>query len=257
MFDLNLLLPHGLDKLLNYRKRFRSLNLPSTYSLFREYRNAIEGSLIEMLPMDARKELKLVIDVGANLGSWCSAIALLTKAKKIIAYEPDPDIFSQLQQNIQRFPNILCKNIALGSSVKKVSFNVERMHQLSSMLTISNEGRNIHGISQDNSKQITVSMTTLDNDLKEYDEISLLKIDVQGYEHEVLLGAKEVINKTKVLMIEVHYHPYYKDSLSFEDLWGLIRSIAPMKMWGISNPHCLPSGRPVWADAVFVQKDIT
>jgi Methyltransferase FkbM domain len=94
---------------------------------------------------------------------------------------------------------------------------------------------------------------TLDEDLRNRAEISLLKIDVQGYEPQVLKGAQAILKRTKILMIEVTYSSYYHGDMQFADLHRLVTSIAPFRLWGISAPHCAPSGKPMWADAVYVQ----
>ncbi|MDP3183522.1 MAG: transposase [Desulfobaccales bacterium] len=60
----------------------------------------------------------------------------------------------------------------------------------------------------------------------------------------------EDCNDADFLRIE----PYYDGALPFGDLFNLITSLAPMKLWGISQPHCLPSGIPIWADAIFTRK---
>jgi hypothetical protein len=53
-------------------------------------------------------------------------------------------------------------------------------------------------------------MTTLDRLLADLSEISLLKIDVQGYEKVVLAGARESLAKTMFLLIELNYMPQYE-----------------------------------------------
>ncbi len=69
----------------------------------------------------------------------------------------------------------------------------------------------------------------------------------------IAAGARAVLNRTRALMIEVTFTSYYRDDLQFSDLNRLITSLAPFRLWGISAPHCAPSGKPMWADAVYVQ----
>jgi FkbM family methyltransferase len=197
--------------------------------------------------------LECVVDVGANVGIWSVAIARLTGAKQIIAYEPIPNVFERLQENTWQYPQIHCEQSAVGASSGQVTLNVERVHQLSSVLKMRDETRNMHGTSQDMTEQIVVPMTTLDDALSDCDEVSLLKLDVQGYEPEVFAGARTVLKRTRILMTEITYAPYYHGDLQLESYLDLIRSLSSLRLWGISAPGCSPLGRPMSADAIFVQ----
>jgi FkbM family methyltransferase len=211
-------------------------------------------SLVEMIMPKIEKTLDIVIDVGANLGEWSVAITALIDPKKIIAYEPIPEVFTQLISNTRDYNHILCKQSAIGSFVGNIDLNVFSSHQLSSVLNLQDRAYDIHKILGDRPKIVNVPITTLDDDLADYDDIAILKVDVQGYEAEVFKGAQQVLNRTRILITEIFYQPYYDGALASGELFNLITSLAPMKLWGISEPHCLPSGIPIWADAIFTRE---
>jgi FkbM family methyltransferase len=239
---------------MDYRNRFQMLNLPAQFSLNRKYRQALETSRLDMLPASVRDSLSCVVDVGANIGEWSTGIAKLTKASKIIAFEPVPDVFKLLEENTKNFPQISCINSAVGSIVGQISMNVEKAHKLSSVLALRDELRAVHDITGDTPQQVIVPLTSLDHALRDYEEITLLKIDVQGYEPEVLVGAQAVLRRTKALMIEAVYTPYYHGDVQFDTLHRLITDSTPLKLYGISKPSCAPAtGQPMWADAIYVQ----
>jgi FkbM family methyltransferase len=254
VFNFKSLLPEGLVRLLEYRRRFAALRFPGHFYWFRKYRNALEVSKIEMVPAQYRQRLQCIVDVGANLGEWSIAMALFTPARKIIAYEPVPEVFNHLKEFAKPHSQIQCIQSAVGSYIGRTRINLEDIHQLSSLLAITDEGRTFHSIEHTQSKQIEVPITTLDHDLRDYDEISLLKIDVQGYEPEVLKGARDVLQRTLILMVEIFYTPYYNGAASFEELLQLITSVSPMKLWGITGPAVAKDGKPIWADAIFVRQ---
>ena len=56
-----------------------------------------------------------------------------------------------------------------------------------------------------------VKLDTLDNLLHEFKRIDLLKIDVEGHELDVLKGAKNCLNRTKIIMIEIHHSKQYSN----------------------------------------------
>jgi FkbM family methyltransferase len=255
MVDLSLLLPEGYIRLRTYRRRFRALGLPASWSFRRDYREALEVSQVELLP-DPVSPMECVVDVGANVGRWSAGISRLTRISKLIAFEPVPDVFHRLRLNTAAFPHIQCVQAAVGASVGQVVMNVERMSELSSVLPITREGRRFHDLDESRQERIVVPVTTLDDALREYDEISLLKLDVQGYEAEVLKGAHRTLKRTRVLMTEVLYAPYYQGASAFDDLYRLITSIAPFRLRVVSDPKRSAEGLPLWADAVFVLDEI-
>ena len=255
MSGLKYLMPAALVRLWEFQQRFRTMGLPENWARSQKYRKALDMSEIELIPAASIPTLKCVVDVGANLGEWSIGIALLTRAKEIIAYEPVPQLFEQLQNKVKPYPQIRCVNCSVGATVGQVEINVHQRHQLSSVLMIQDEARRVHGMEQDVAVPVCVPLTTLDEDLRDRTEISLLKIDVQGYEPQVLEGARAILKRTEVLMMEVTYSSYYQGDMQFADLHRLVTSIAPFRLWGISAPHCAPSGKPMWADAVYVRVD--
>ncbi len=253
MPNLSYFMPSGLVRLKNFERRFRALGLPPSWARSRIYRKALEETQLELIPKSLLSSLECVVDIGANVGDWSVGVALLTSARKIIAYEPVPAVFQQLALNTRHHPQIRCVQSALGNKEGYVEMNVHPMHQLSSVLTLRDEIRAVHGIEQDIASQIQVPVRILDEDLRDQAEISLLKIDVQGYEPQVFAGGPLVLRRTRALMVEVTYSSYYHGDVQFDELHRLISSIAPFKLWGISAPHCDAAGKPMWADAVYVQ----
>jgi FkbM family methyltransferase len=197
----------------------------------------------------------LVVDVGANIGDWSVSVAHLTKAKKIIAFEPIPQVFEKLCRNVTSFPQIHCINSAVGAEIGHVVIHVEQNTALSSVFPISNAGRSYHGLIGKPSCMITVPCITLDTMFAESTEISLLKIDVQGYEESCLRGGANTLRKTRVILIEVMFQPYYNGAKDFTDLFRILLSIDDrFRLYSVSAPHCSVDGIPLWADAVFVQR---
>ncbi len=248
------LIPEGIVRLIDYKKRFSNLGLPNHYSIKRSYRKAIDTTNLDMLPAEVRNNLKCVVDVGANVGDWSLGIALLTNAPKIIAFEPVPKNFQRLQNKTQTYSQIQCINSAVGAKAGQADMYVEKIHELSSILPLRNELRQVHEITNVSPEKVSVPLQTLDDALSAEPEISLLKLDVQGYEPEVLAGAHAVLQRTKALISEVVYVPYYEGDVQFGTLHNLITSIASFKLYGITAPHCSSDRQPMWADAIYIKE---
>lgn len=255
MPSLKYFAPAGLVRLWEFRQRFRALGLPADWASVQKYRKALDLSQIELIPFEKIHSFKCVVDVGANVGEWSIGMALLTKVPEIIAFEPAPDIFAQLRENAKPYPQIRCVQSAIGAARGQITLNVHRLHQMSSVLQIREAARNVHGMQQDIAVPVQVPVTSLDEELSTYGEISLLKVDVQGYEPEVFAGARSVLLRTDILMVEATFSSYYRGDMQFDQQHRLITALAPFKLWGISAPHCAPSGQPLWADAVYVRSE--
>lgn len=138
-----------------------------------------------------KKELKggdTFIDVGANIGYFSLlASELIKQTGSVIAFEPIPKIVDQFKDSIKfnNIKNIFVRNIAIGDqkSLQKLSTGSGGIGG-SSLVKQNKSGT-----------QEKVIVSTLDEELFNIDHIEMIKIDVEGYEYEVLLGAKNVLIK--------------------------------------------------------------
>ena len=133
---------------------------------------------------EQNKKFNTVLDVGAWCGTWSHAMQKYST--KIIAFEPNAIHFDCLQKNLNEFTNITCNNNAIGDKNGMVSLTTEDATQNT---RIEKESGNI-------------SMFTIDS--FNYNDIDLIKIDVEGYEMKVLEGATETLKTVKFLMVELN-----------------------------------------------------
>ena len=130
---------------------------------------------------------KLSIDIGANIGS--SAISLSVNSDRVIAIEPHPCNFESLLMNTSEYDNIDCINMALGESDRTARILNEDIN--SGLAHISDVGEE-------------VQMKTLDSlGLKP----DFIKIDVEGYELQVLQGAVETLKHKPIIQMERYDRP--------------------------------------------------
>lgn len=137
------------------------------------------------------KRGSLVVDVGANIGDH--TIAYIEAAGPhglVIAYEPHPLAFECLWRNCRSSINI---RTALGNSLGNVSFARDEMNVGASYISYSGTH--------------TVALTTLDSEMHRLSnqigsrQLSLIKIDCEGYELEILKGARQTILSHKPIMV--------------------------------------------------------
>lgn len=137
----------------------------------------------------------LFIDIGANIGSYTILASGHVEAMTI-SLEPVPSTFEHLTNNINinRIQDrVRALNIALGSTSGKISFT-------KSLDTMNHVATNL------DKDTIDVSVLTLDEILKEERIPALIKIDVEGFETEVINGAKDTLleNELKAIIIELN-----------------------------------------------------
>jgi FkbM family methyltransferase len=228
----------------------------SPWKVFRApWRAAVELVRFNLIPPHIRNNLLSVCDVGANAGDWTAAVLELANPRQIVAFEPIPDVFRKLEARFSARSNVRCVHAAVGAAPGDALFNVEEQTELSSFRRLTTGGRAMHGLESQSPKQIGVPMVTLDDELRDLDEISLLKLDVQGYEDQVVEGARRCLDRCQCLVTEVLYERnYYAGALPFLELAQLIEAVSPLRLSCVSEPALSAGGIGVWADAIFTKR---
>lgn len=137
----------------------------------------------------------LVVDVGANAGLFSHMIFCLNPRARVVAFEPLPLLNQKLDQWRQRMKTDLdIRSKAVGRNVGEAVMESPHGYDGVSRICVSD---------QPAGKTFRVPVTTLDQELGGR-EIFLIKIDVEGYECEVLAGAKKTLSKTRFVIVEAH-----------------------------------------------------
>jgi FkbM family methyltransferase len=226
---------NGFNILIQGRYGYVILNKNDKY-LTKAFQNYGECNELELLFLrQILKKGDTIFDIGANIGNHAMFFSRQTgNSGKVFSFEPQPQIFY-----------MLCGNLALNSITNVTPINTavgkEEGYLWLPDVDYSKEN-NFGGISlQAIHDGLRIPVTTLDHYI-DVARADLIKIDVEGMEHEVISGAKELILKFKpVLFVE-------NDRVEkSEALVKLIRSLGYKLYWVITplyNQHNF-AGNPV------------
>jgi FkbM family methyltransferase len=164
-----------------------------------------------------------IIDVGANIGTITLTCAMKTGPNgTVYSIEPNPVVFKYLQSNIKlnQLKNIRTYNNAIGDKKGTVTFSV--IHSDGQSKIVEKEFVDDPIVQQ--GKKIEVPIRSIDDlELKE-SKFSLMKIDVEGYEKFVILGAKNTIKNVNCIYFEVIPKNYKKYDYAPKEIFDFLIS---------------------------------
>jgi FkbM family methyltransferase len=160
----------------------------------------------EIYSVELKKDnsIPIIFDLGAHVGLSVLYFKIKYPNSKIVAFEPNSNIFPILQENIEcnNLTDVELHNIALGNTEGAITFYID---------SSGNDSFSTGSFSKDawNGKQSSVKITVKCDKLSKYisDYIDILKIDIEGAETEVI---KELIIADKLKYIKnllIEYHP--------------------------------------------------
>jgi FkbM family methyltransferase len=142
-------------------------------------------------------EAKMAIDVGSAIGLYSRALASLVP--KVVAFEANPAVATFARAVAPR--NVEVINVALSSLTQRTTLRIpvnRRGHTIDDLATIEPKNDFAGG------KCITADVLSKPLDAFDFADCGFIKIDVEGHEEEVLEGAKNLIERSRpVLMIEL------------------------------------------------------
>lgn len=247
-------LPFGFIEASRNRRRLRELGREMSLSdLWRSDWLLHEAEItgLALFPPGHWPALRYVADVGANVGQWANAFLDLVSPEKLHMIEPGPVAFAELRKKFGALPNVELHNVAIGDTNGVTTLRVTRDSTGASVLSPREEMRELIGGNWAVQTEVECPLRTLDSLLSGLPEISLLKIDVQGYEREALAGAEETLGKTKFLLIELNYMPQYVGGSWFGEIHELLTGRCGFILVDATKPLCL-NGRASMSDGLYV-----
>jgi FkbM family methyltransferase len=180
--------------------------------------------IINLKDMIAKHQMKIngVVHIGAHFGQECEEYASCG-VDTMLLYEAHPNTFSVLSQNITQFPKAIAINKGLGATAGVLSLKCSKNNQgMSNSFLLPKDHKEIYPyIVFDH--EISVPITTLDSEMRSLspevsEKINFISMDVQGFELQVLLGAKNVLPQIDYIMTEINTRQMYENCVLVEEL---------------------------------------
>lgn len=191
----------------------------------------------------------VIIDVGAHHGESIKFFTKKFNIDKIFSYEPSQENFEILKKKINTNKNdkISLNNFGLGENNQKLFLNQVNESSSSTFCTID---QNSNYFKKKNKflkfflrgdyikNKFEVSIKTLSDEIKtkQIKDVDLLKIDTEGFEFNVIKGAKNSLNKIKYIIFEHHYDNMIKKNYKFHELHSYLIKNNFIKVFKIKMP---------------------
>lgn len=206
------------------------------------------GSVLESI------DCRTVVDVGANRGQFALAARRRWPTATVISFEPLTGPAAKYRRVLAGDPLVTLHVAAIGPRAETATMHLSKRDDSSSLLAITAlQDEVFPGTREVGTTRVRVAPLT---DFLSEDTIvgpALLKIDVQGYELEVLRGCEPLLTSFSAVYCECSFLELYagQDSAAAVVDWLARRSFA---LTGVYNASYDANGRAVQADFLFERR---
>jgi FkbM family methyltransferase len=209
---------------------------------------------LDILDWLATRQIKTILDVGANKGQFAREIRQLFPYATLHCFEPLAGEYEQLQKNLSLYPNCFQHRMALGNENGETIINRNEFSASSSLLPISERHLDSFPYAK-NTLEERISIRRLDDifDSLQPKPNIVLKIDVQGFEDAVLDGAKKSLKNICAIIIEVSYLELYKGQKLSREIITRLQASGFMHIGDLLYANDPSTGLRLQGDAVLIR----
>lgn len=207
------------------------------------------------------EDVKIIFDVGANLGQMTRYYRRWFPQSKIYCFEPFEECFKSLVARYQESDLIQPYQLAVSDKTETKIFFVNKFNQTNSLLNSASDWKNhFYGDILDNLRKIEVKAVTIDEfcQVNNISRINILKMDIQGGELMALEGAKDMLAGQFIDLIysEVNFSQLYDGGAKFSEIVEFLEEYN-FTLYGLYEVAYLPkNGLLGYADAMFISPAI-
>lgn len=184
--------------------------------------------------------------IGANLGQNILEFNKLLGMPIIHLFEPQQKVFNKLKENFSNYSNLKFYNFALGAEAGKslMNVNINNSNQSSSLLKPGAHTTFHKKVIFEGTEEINIEKFSNLN----LSNVTLLNIDVQGFELEVLKGCEDSLEKIKYILCEVNRKEMYEDCALVSDIDKYLKRFNFIRIETAWCQKTIP-----WGDALYLK----
>ncbi len=169
-------------------------------------------------------DIDKIIDIGAHKGEFLEKMLKIEKVNSFYAFEPQKDIFDILNKKFSKNDKITLVNYAVDKEIGNKKLQINKLSMTSSLAEVNEKSlyfklKNFLTRSKSNFvDEYEVQTNTVDNIFKDVNlKKTLLKIDVEGFEMNVVKGSQMKLKEIPYILIENQFGNHYKNN-NFNDI---------------------------------------
>jgi FkbM family methyltransferase len=251
--DINFFVGRKYAQMLKKLKKLLVLILLFDHKVIRALFHGVAAG-VEHRNFLLNNKFNTILDIGANRGQFALIARSYLPSAKILSFEPLRFPYLKFTEIFKHDKNIAIHNFAIGPSFSEMEMHISEKDDSSSLLPITNLQTKIFpGTAEIFTQRVLVR--PLDQSIKHAELIgkTLLKIDVQGFEWNVLLGSEKLFNKIDDIYCECSFLELYGNQKLASDVIDFLGQ-KNFLLAGLYNLCFDNSGNPIQADFHFKKK---
>lgn len=196
-----------------------------------------------------------VIDIGANAGQFTRAALGAWPGAQVVAFEPLPGAADSLAEAVDPIGRVEIHRCAVGAEDGITTFVPHRHDLSSSVLPVAESAKALPWAEELPPESVELRRLDTVIDGRILARPVLLKIDVQGYELEVLRGATDTLAQVDAILVETAFVPGYEGQPAF----GMVDDALSALGWRLIRPLDFrreTDGRIVEADCLYLRAGV-
>jgi FkbM family methyltransferase len=168
---------------------------------------------------------KTVLDIGANIGQFAEQARDYYPTSNIYSFEPITFCFDQLKMKFADDAKLKVYNVALGDKEEISEIYLNDYSASSSILEMLDLHKEVLPVTA-NFKKNKISIKRLESYSDEIfiEHPLLIKLDVQGFEKNVIEGGEFFFDNADIIIIEITFVPLYKNQPLFDEIYSILRN---------------------------------
>ena len=168
-------------------------------------------------------DIEKIIDIGAHKGEFLESMLKIKKINSFYAFEPQKNIFNELNEKFSKNEKITLFNFAMDKEITNKKLKINKFSMTSSLAEINEKSlylkvKNFLTSNSNFEDEYEIQTNTVD---KIFENIglqkTLLKIDVEGFEMNVIKGSQMKLKEIPFILLENQFGNHYKNN-NFKDI---------------------------------------